>query len=246
MPTLFIGWPGSSTRGRGPRSTRAKLWRNTQAKLWRNARCASTEEIRGNQSRERRRGEELLENREHPAPRRRERGEAGRCLSSGRREDRRTATFRAGVCSSWAQTNVAMDNVVLNIYDLLPDPSGAGAGSQQDATTTATPQGLSSFLSGLLAPLGFGAYHTSLDVRGFRYQFGAGNGITRSSSPHGGGETAESRRGMPANVAFRESIIVGQTWFEQKEINQMISRMREGKWKGENYHLANRNCNHFR
>lgn len=50
---------------------------------------------------------------------------------------------------------------------------------------------------------------------------------------------------MPANVAFRESIIVGQTWFEQKEINQMISRMREGKWKGENYHLANRNCNHF-
>ena len=136
-----------------------------------------------------------------------------------------------------------MDNVVLNIYDLLPIPAGA----QPDATSTSTSQGgLSSFLSGLLAPLGFGAYHTSLDVRGFRYQFGAANGITRSSSPRGGGETAESRRDGPPNVVFKESIIVGQTWLEQKEINQIVSRMREGKWKGGNYHLANRNCNHFR
>mmetsp|Transcript_3893 Transcript_3893/g.8734 ORF Transcript_3893/g.8734 Transcript_3893/m.8734 type:complete len:234 (+) Transcript_3893:60-761(+) len=129
-----------------------------------------------------------------------------------------------------------MDDVVLNIYDLLPAP--AGAGSQPGAT--ATSQGLSTFLSGLLAPLGFGAYHTSIDVRGFRYQW-AGNGITRSSSPRGGGNEGD----VPPNVAFKESIIVGQTWFEQKEINQIVSRMREDKWKGVGYHLANRNCNHF-
>ena len=125
-----------------------------------------------------------------------------------------------------------MGNVILNIYDLVPE--------QQQQTSS-----LSNFFSGLLTPLGFGAYHTSIDVRGYRYQFGASVGIVRTSSPQGGGDTAESLRYVPPNGAYRESIVLGQTWFEQAEINAIIQRMREDKFKGDNYHLAGRNCNHF-
>ena len=138
-----------------------------------------------------------------------------------------------------------MDNVILNIYDLLPE-SGDQQAPSSSGGAPSQPSGLSGFFSGLLAPLGFGAYHTSIDVRGFRYQFGATVGITRTSSPQGGGETAESRRFVPLNGAYRESIILGQTWCEQGEINAIIHRMREETpFTGDNYHLANRNCNHF-
>lgn len=131
-----------------------------------------------------------------------------------------------------------MDNVTLNIYDLLPESGQAQASSSTQTTTSSS---ISSFFSGLLSPLGFGAYHTSIDVRGFRYQFGAGFGIVRTSS----GENAESMRYVPPNGAYRESIILGQTWLEQGEINAVIHRMREDKFNGDKYHLANRNCNHF-
>lgn len=80
---------------------------------------------------------------------------------------------------------------------------------------------------------------------GFRYQFGSGVGISRTSAPASGGETAESLRFMPINVSYRESIILGQTWFERSEINEIVQRMRDDKFTGDKYHLANRNCNHF-
>ena len=70
-------------------------------------------------------------------------------------------------------------------------------------------------------------------------------GISRTTAPITGGETAESRRAMPPNVSYRESIIIGQTWFEKGEINEIIQRMRCDKFTGDKYHLANRNCNHF-
>ena len=138
-----------------------------------------------------------------------------------------------------------MDNVILHIYDLLPESR-----SQQQQTQTSTNQSssqpaptssITNLFSGLLAPLGFGAYHTCLDVRGFRYQFGAGFGIVRTTSS----QEADSLRYIPPNGAYRESIVLGQTWYQQKDINAIVQRMRDDKFKAENYHLANRNCNHF-
>ena len=70
-------------------------------------------------------------------------------------------------------------------------------------------------------------------------------GISRTSAPASGGETVESLRFMPQNVSYRESIILGQTWLERGEINAIIQRMRDDKFTGDKYHLANRNCNHF-
>jgi hypothetical protein len=89
-----------------------------------------------------------------------------------------------------------------------------------------------------------GAYHTSIDVRGFRYQFGANVGITRTASPPGG-DTADSIRFVPPNGAYRESIVLGQTWNEKGEINAIVQRMRDGGFRGDTYHLVRRNCNHF-
>mmetsp|Transcript_16302 Transcript_16302/g.34466 ORF Transcript_16302/g.34466 Transcript_16302/m.34466 type:complete len:257 (-) Transcript_16302:151-921(-) len=137
-----------------------------------------------------------------------------------------------------------MDNVTLNIYDLMPETRSQQQSSQSSSSSSSQQQrsSLSGFFSGLLSPLGFGAYHTSIDVRGFRYQFGANVGITRTSATLGG--VGDSRY-VPPNGAYRESIIIGQTWCEQSEINAIIQRMREDKFSGDNYHLANRNCNHF-
>ncbi len=132
--------------------------------------------------------------------------------------------------------------MILNIYDLVPEQQTA-----QSSSTDQQPQlsGFSRMFVGLLEPLGFGMYHTSIDVGGFRYQFGSTFGISRTNSPVGGGDSAESRRYVPGNGQYRESIILGQTFCDQKEVNSIIQNLREGKFGGDNYHLAHRNCNHF-
>mmetsp|Transcript_19007 Transcript_19007/g.29710 ORF Transcript_19007/g.29710 Transcript_19007/m.29710 type:complete len:239 (+) Transcript_19007:132-848(+) len=130
------------------------------------------------------------------------------------------------------------DNVVLNIYDLVPDQQNQSNEQQQRS-------GFSRMFIGLLEPLGLGMYHTSVDIGGFRYQFGSTLGISRTNSPVGGGDSAESRRYVPGNGQYRESIILGQTFCNQKEINSIIQKLRDSKFSGDNYHLAHRNCNHF-
>lgn len=138
-----------------------------------------------------------------------------------------------------------MDNVILNIYDLLPETSTAGGSRSSSTSQPHPPPAISSLVSSWLSPLGMGAYHTSIDVRGFRYQFGANVGITRTASPQGGGDTADSIRFVPPNGSYKESIILGQTWSEQGDINAIIQRMRYDKFRGDMYHLVQRNCNHF-
>ena len=137
-----------------------------------------------------------------------------------------------------------MDNVILNIYDLLPETPTAD-GSSSSTSQPHPPPAISSLVSSWLSPLGMGAYHTSIDVRGFRYQFGANVGITRTASPQGGGETADSIRFVPPNGSYKESIILGQTWSQQGDINSIIQRMRDDKFRGDTYHLVRRNCNHL-
>ncbi|KAL3776546.1 hypothetical protein ACHAW5_008708 [Stephanodiscus triporus] len=130
-----------------------------------------------------------------------------------------------------------MDNVILNIYDLLPESR-----SRQSPSSSHPPAAISNLFSAVLAPMGFGAYHTSIDVRGFRYQFGANVGISRTASR---GDSADSNRFVPPNGAYRESIVLGQTWCEQGEINAIVQRMKDEGFRGDTYHLVKRNCNHF-
>ena len=54
-----------------------------------------------------------------------------------------------------------MDNVILNVYDLLPT-----APNQTNNASSSQTSSFSRFFSNILSPLGMGAYHTSIDVRG--------------------------------------------------------------------------------
>lgn len=143
----------------------------------------------------------------------------------------------------------ALDDVVLNIYDLLPvqnEVAADGGGTTSSRQTQSQQQqqqvaAASSFFSRFLSPIGFGAYHTSIDVRGFRYTFGASVGITRTSAS----DPSDCCRFLPPNGAFKQSITLGQTRFDRGEINAVVQRMREHQFKEGHYHMANRNCNHF-
>ena len=133
------------------------------------------------------------------------------------------------------------NNVILNIYDLVPDQQASSSSAESEQQRSP----FSRMFAGILEPLGLGMYHTSIDIGGFRYQFGSTLGISRTNSPIGGGDSAESRRYVPGNGQYRESIILGQTFCDQKEVNSIIQNLRDSKFSGDKYHLAHRNCNHF-
>lgn len=77
--------------------------------------------------------------------------------------------------------------IVLNVYELIP-PSG-----EENGTTTV------SFFARLLKPIGFGTYHTSLEVNGYCYTFSAMTGIQKSSA-------VNKASHVPTNGSFKESI----------------------------------------
>ena len=55
---------------------------------------------------------------------------------------------------------------------------------------------------------------------------------------------ATNPRDAPGPVIFRESIVVGETTLSQAEVQQAVYALGE-TFKGNSYHLLERNCNHF-
>lgn len=47
-----------------------------------------------------------------------------------------------------------------------------------------------------------------------------------------------------AAVLYRESIIIGETSMSREEVHELVQKMGE-EYKGNLYHLLQRNCNHF-
>ncbi len=118
--------------------------------------------------------------------------------------------------------------VLLNIYELTPP-----TGDQNGAASV-------SLFSRILKPLGFGAYHTSLEINGYCYTFSAMVGIQKSSS-------VNKSSHVPTNGEFKESIKLGtlSDYMDQNKINECINRLRRTYFTNKNYHIAGRNCNHF-
>jgi hypothetical protein len=121
----------------------------------------------------------------------------------------------------------ASDPVVLNIYELTAPEQG---------TSSEVPAAASWFQK-LLTPMGFGAYHTSIDVHGYTYTFGAGGGIQKT-------QVFNKYIHVPPNGVFKESIVLGSCRMRRGEINECLNRLRT-TFSGTSYHLLNRNCNHF-
>jgi len=84
---------------------------------------------------------------------------------------------------------------------------------------------------------GLGIYHSGVEVYGVEYAFG---GHEYNTS----GIFATNPRDAPGPVIFRESVVVGETTLSQSEVQQAVYALGE-TFKGNSYHLLERNCNHF-
>ncbi|CAL5186788.1 unnamed protein product [Lathyrus oleraceus] len=102
-------------------------------------------------------------------------------------------------------------NVVLNVYDLTP-------------------------LNNYLYWLGFGIYHSGIQVHGKEYGFGAHD---FSSS----GVFEVEPRKCPGFM-YRTSVPLGQVNMQPSEFRTFIENM-ASEYHGDTYHLISKNCNHF-
>jgi hypothetical protein len=111
-------------------------------------------------------------------------------------------------------------DVILHVYALQPPANSSGSGS---------------FISRLLPAVGMGAYHTSLEVDGYRYTFAANAGIVKTMSRN---------EGVPSGAVYKEAIELGSCCCNRGEVNGILQKL--GKdFHGRSYHLVHRNCNHF-
>ncbi|DBA96750.1 TPA: hypothetical protein ACH3X1_015589 [Trebouxia sp. C0004] len=84
---------------------------------------------------------------------------------------------------------------------------------------------------------GVGIFHSGLEVCGVEYAYG-GHEYDVS------GVFATNPKDAPGPVLFRESVLVGHTQMSPQHVQQAVQEMGE-QYKGNAYHLLQRNCNHF-
>jgi hypothetical protein len=84
---------------------------------------------------------------------------------------------------------------------------------------------------------GVGVYHSGVEVHGVEYAYG-GHEYDVS------GIFATNPRDAPGPVLFRESVVVGETSLTPQQVQQAVQELGQ-EYKGNRYHLLQRNCNHF-
>lgn len=84
---------------------------------------------------------------------------------------------------------------------------------------------------------GVGIYHSGVEVYGCEYAYG-GHDLDLSGIFH-----TEPKK-PPGPVEFRVSIPMGECRLTKVEVEQLVDRMSD-KYKGNTYHLLQKNCNHF-
>ncbi|GMI41908.1 hypothetical protein TrCOL_g13677 [Triparma columacea] len=98
-------------------------------------------------------------------------------------------------------------------------------------------------VSTVLPSIGLGAYHTSVDVGGYNYQYGAGVGICRGKLVGGGGRHEDN---LPAGCSYFKSLPLGSCKLDdQGELNSLINTLRSTTFPDAGYNVVTRNCNHF-
>lgn len=81
-----------------------------------------------------------------------------------------------------------------------------------------------------------GAYHSCIEVDGFRYTFAAQVGVIKSSSP---------RQGVPEGAAYEKAVPLGACNVNRGEINSILQKLQSKFFHPRAYHLLVRNCNNF-
>lgn len=137
------------------------------------------------------------------------------------------------------------DAVILHVYELSAPEQQQGRGSTSEMTPS-TPVSVGSFFQRFLTPCGYGAYHTSLQLHGYCYTFGAGSGIYKyPASAEPANASISTQSSVPGNAVYKESIPLGICPMSRGEVNECLQRLRTHKFTNTAYHLLNRNCNHF-
>mmetsp|Transcript_5409 Transcript_5409/g.7316 ORF Transcript_5409/g.7316 Transcript_5409/m.7316 type:complete len:199 (+) Transcript_5409:327-923(+) len=85
--------------------------------------------------------------------------------------------------------------------------------------------------------IGFGIYHSGVEVYDSEYAYGA-----HDFSSSGVFETAP--RTTPGTAGFRGSVLVGRTRLSPQEVEDLCDQLGD-EYRGNQYHLLSRNCNHF-
>lgn len=84
---------------------------------------------------------------------------------------------------------------------------------------------------------GFGVFHSGVEVFGAEYAYG-GHDLEISGIFH-----TEPKK-PPGPVEFRVSIPMGVCRLSKTEVERLVDQMGQG-YKGNTYHLLQKNCNHF-
>lgn len=112
-------------------------------------------------------------------------------------------------------TNMAREPVILNVYDMY-------------------------WINDYTTSLGLGVFHSGVEIYGTEYAYGGHpfpfSGIFEIC-PKDADELGEQFR-------YRQSVQVGHTDFTEDDVKRIIAEL--GKdFRGDRYHLMNKNCNHF-
>ncbi|KAK3272882.1 hypothetical protein CYMTET_18844 [Cymbomonas tetramitiformis] len=84
---------------------------------------------------------------------------------------------------------------------------------------------------------GMGIFHSGVEVYDSEYAYGA-----HDYSTSGIFETLP--RKTPGTVGFKESVVIGTTHLSREEVDAVCDQLGEA-YRGNQYHLLMRNCNHF-
>ena len=87
-----------------------------------------------------------------------------------------------------------------------------------------------------LNPIGFGAYHTAIQIDEVQYSYGYHNGSYTG--------VCESQPMENPEMPLREKILIGQFTGGRKKLQEILSILQE-QFIGNQYDLLSRNCNHF-
>ncbi|XP_075243605.1 deubiquitinase DESI2-like [Convolutriloba macropyga] len=95
-------------------------------------------------------------------------------------------------------------------------------------------------LNSYTGPVGFGVYHTGVEVHGTEYSFGGHpypiSGIFEMDP--------RSAADLGQNFNYKETVLLGQTFLDLESVHEIVQQLGED-FKGYTYHLVHKNCNHF-